>query len=98
MLNHFFALFIDAAPWLLIGLLLSGILKALVSVNWLQQQLGQPGLKSVVKAACFGAPLPLCSCGVIPVALSLHRAGASRSATTAFLISTPETGIDSISI
>jgi uncharacterized membrane protein YraQ (UPF0718 family) len=53
---------------------------------------------STVKAALFGAPLPLCSCGVIPAALGLRRSGASKAATTSFLISTPETGVDSISI
>jgi len=46
----------------------------------------------------MGIPLPLCSCGVVPTALSLRKMGATRGATTSFLISTPETGVDSIAI
>jgi uncharacterized membrane protein YraQ (UPF0718 family)/copper chaperone CopZ len=61
-----------------------------------ERHLGGRGLWPVIKAAAFGVPLPLCSCGVIPVAASLRRHGASRGATTAFLISTPQTGVDSI--
>jgi hypothetical protein len=61
-----------------------------------ERHLGGGGLLPILKAAAFGVPLPLCSCGVIPVAASLRRHGASRGATTAFLISTPQTGVDSI--
>ena len=58
--------------------------------------LGKPGFVSVSKASLFGVPMPLCSCGVIPVATSMHKRGASKGATLSFLISTPQTGIDSI--
>ena len=56
------------------------------------------GFGSIIKAAVLGAPLPLCSCGVIPAAMGLREAGASKSATTSFLVSTPETGVDSVFI
>ncbi len=96
--QHFLDLFIESAPWLLLGLLVAGVMKTLVPQDWLGRQLGKPGFASTLKAALLGAPLPLCSCGVIPAALGLRRAGASKSATTSFLISTPETGVDSISV
>jgi len=61
-----------------------------------QRHLGGRKIWSVIKAAILGVPLPLCSCGVIPVAASLRKHGASRGATSAFLLSTPQTGVDSI--
>jgi uncharacterized membrane protein YraQ (UPF0718 family) len=98
LIENFLELFLDSAPWLLLGLLLAGVLKSFVPMSWMQKQLGGSGTKPIFKAALFGAPLPLCSCGVIPAAIGLRRAGASKSATTSFLVSTPETGIDSISV
>ncbi|MCL1077179.1 permease [Parashewanella spongiae] len=95
---NFVELFLESAPWLLLGLLMAGLLKMFVPMEWMHKQLGGYGIKSVVKAALFGAPLPLCSCGVIPAAIGLRRAGASKAATTTFMVSTPETGIDSISV
>ena len=73
-------------------------MKSLIPTVFLQKHLSGSGLPSIVKAALLGAPLPLCSCGVIPAALGLRRAGASKPATVSFLVSTPETGIDSVSI
>ncbi len=85
-------------PWLLVGFLAAGVIHALVPVETMVRQLSGGGLASVVKAALVGIPLPLCSCGVIPVASSLRKHGASKGATAAFLISTPETGVDSIAV
>jgi uncharacterized membrane protein YraQ (UPF0718 family)/copper chaperone CopZ len=89
---------LEMAPYLLLGFLIAGLLNGLFSKEWLQRQLGKPGWGSSIKAALFGVPLPLCSCGVIPTGVSLHKKGASKGATTSFLISTPQTGIDSILI
>ena len=91
-------LYLQAAPWLMAGLIAAGLIKAWVPEQRMAAWLGGRGLWPVTKAALIGAPLPLCSCGVIPAALGLHRAGASRASTTAFLIATPETGADSIGI
>jgi uncharacterized protein len=91
-------LWLDAAFWLIFGLIIAGILKSTLSSDKLGKQLSGKGPWPAVKAAVLGIPLPLCSCGVIPAAIGLRRAGASKSATTAFLVSTPETGIDSISV
>jgi len=98
LLTNFLHLFLESAPWLLLGLVLAGLLKVFVPMVWMQKQLGGHGMKTVVKAALLGAPLPLCSCGVIPAAVGLRRAGASKAATTSFLVSTPETGVDSITV
>lgn len=84
------------APYILLGLLIAGLLHAFVTPQTMSRHLAQPGWKSVVKASLIGVPLPLCSCGVLPTAVAMHRNGASKSATSAFLISTPQTGVDSI--
>ncbi|ABL98607.1 SO_0444 family Cu/Zn efflux transporter [Shewanella amazonensis] len=98
LLNNFLHLFLESAPWLLLGLFLAGMLKMFVPMAWMQKQLGGHGFKATVKAALLGAPLPLCSCGVIPAAVGLRRSGASKAATTSFLVSTPETGVDSVTV
>ena len=84
------------SPYLLIGFLLAGILHAFVNDKFIQKNLVGSKFINIVKATLIGIPLPLCSCGVIPVAMSLYQKGASKSSTTAFLISTPQTGVDSI--
>ena len=98
LIENFVGLFIESAPWLLMGFTVAGLMKAFVPSELLAKHLGEPGLMATVKAALLGAPLPLCSCGVIPAALGLRRSGASKAATTSFLISTPETGVDSVTV
>jgi hypothetical protein len=84
------------SPYLLLGFLISGILSVFISPKWVEKHLGAGRFGSIVKATLFGIPLPLCSCGVIPVSASLRQHGASKAATTSFLLSTPQTGVDSI--
>lgn len=96
--QNFLALFIESAPWLLLGLLVAGIMHELVPVSFLEKHMGSESFLSISKAAIIGAPLPLCSCGVIPAALGLRRSGASKPSTISFLVSTPETGVDSVSV
>ena len=91
-------LLLDAAPYILFGILVGGLLKVFLSPAYVARHLGQGRYSSVFKAALFGVPLPLCSCGVLPAAATLKKQGANNGATTAFLISTPESGIDSISV
>lgn len=86
----------EMAPYLLFGFFVAGLLSVLISPEFVERHLGGRGLWPVIKASVFGVPLPLCSCGVIPVATSIRKHGASKGATTAFLISTPQTGADSI--
>lgn len=97
-LHNLLDLYLEAAPWLLLGLVMAGLLKAWLPPGMLQQKLGSGRFLPVFKATLIGAPLPLCSCGVLPAAMGLRRSGASKSATLSFMISTPETGPDSIAI
>ncbi|MDP6762491.1 MAG: SO_0444 family Cu/Zn efflux transporter [Planctomycetota bacterium] len=90
--------FIAMAPYLLGGFFVAGLISQLLSPAWLARHLSGNDLSSVGIASVVGAPLPLCSCSVIPVAVALRRSGASKGSTSAFLISTPETGIDSVSV
>jgi uncharacterized membrane protein YraQ (UPF0718 family) len=84
------------APYILFGLLFAGILHELVPESIVTKHLGKESISSVVKSTFFGIPLPVCSCGVIPLATSIKKSGASKGATLSFLISTPITGVDSI--
>ncbi len=93
---EFWAVLAEMSPYLLFGFFVAGLLSALISQTIVERHLGGKGLWPLVKASFFGVPLPLCSCGVIPVAMSLHKHGASRGATVSFLLSTPQTGVDSI--
>ena len=83
------------APWLLFGFFAAGVLSVFFSPDYIYRHMGKPGLKSIFKAALFGVPLPICSCGVIPITVSLKKQGAGRGAAGSFLISTPQTGLDS---
>jgi hypothetical protein len=95
-LQKFWAVLSDMSPYLLLGFGFAGLLSVLISPQRIQRHLGGSGAGPVVKATILGVPLPLCSCGVIPVSASLRRHGASRGATAGFLLSTPQTGVDSI--
>jgi hypothetical protein len=88
----------EMAPYLLLGFLVAGLLSVWISPRWLEAHVGGGGAGPVIKAALFGVPLPLCSCGVIPVGASARRGGASRAATASFLLATPQTGVDSIAV
>jgi len=84
------------APYILFGLFFAGILHEVVPESLVTKHLGKENIGSVVKATLFGVPLPVCSCGVIPLATGIKKSGASKGATLSFLISTPITGVDSI--
>ena len=98
LLNNIWLVFLDTAFWLLIGLLAAGFIKSFISEKTMQRWVGGHGIGAILRAALFGAPLPLCSCGVLPAAIGLRRAGASKEATVSFLISTPETSVDSVAV
>jgi uncharacterized protein len=89
-------LLLEMAPWLLMGLIFAGLLKVYFPQKHIDRYLGKANFKSSLNAALLGIPMPLCSCGVIPTGISFFKNGASRGATNSFLISTPQTGVDSI--
>lgn len=99
-LHHYLIALIDLsnamAPYIIFGLIFAGLLHELVPGSLVTKHLGSSSVGSVIKATLFGIPLPVCSCGVIPLAASIKKSGASNGATLSFLIATPITGIDSI--
>ena len=95
-MKEIFDLINGMAPYLLLGFFLAGVMHAFVPQTLYRRYLGGHSFRTVLNAALIGIPLPLCSCGVIPTAMSLRKEGASKGATVSFLISTPQTGVDSI--
>jgi len=99
-LSHFFTSLLviinEMSPYILLGFIIAGFLHVFIKPELMSRHLSGHGIKPVIKAALLGIPLPLCSCGVLPTAVSLRRQGASEGATTSFLIATPQTGVDSI--
>lgn len=97
--TYFFELWeltVEIAPYLLFGFLFAGILKVYFPQKLLNKYMGKSSPTASLNASLLGVPMPLCSCGVIPTGISLFRNGASRGSTNSFLISTPQTGVDSI--
>ena len=86
----------EMAPYLMLGFFFAGLLHLLFPKKRVRKYMGQNNFKSIFNAALLGVPLPLCSCGVIPTGISFYKHGASKASTVSFLISTPQTGVDSI--
>ncbi len=97
-LKAFWHYMLISAPFLMLGMILSGFIHVFISTDKIKKAMGGKGLSGIIKSAFLGIPLPLCSCAVIPTAATLKKNGASNSATSAFLISTPESGVDSIAM
>lgn len=95
-MNELLHLICEMSPWLLLGFAAAGLMHVYIPASLYTRYLAPHRFRSVVNAAILGVPLPLCSCGVLPTALSLHREGASKGATVSFLIATPQTGVESI--
>ena len=98
LLYNLWNLILEISPYLLFGFLISGILSIYLNADTIKKYLGRNSFSSILYASFLGVPLPLCSCGVIPVSAYLRKHGASKAATSSFLISTPQTGVDSIFI
>lgn len=91
-------LFLESSVYMLFGFLVAGAIHGYFPESKISKYLGRRNWRSVLNASLIGIPLPLCSCAVLPTAIALRRNGASRGSTLAFLISTPETGVDSIGV
>lgn len=96
LLNSLLFMLNEMSPYILLGFLIAGVMHAFIPQHTFARHLSGSGWKAVVKSALIGVPLPLCSCGVLPTAIAMRRNGASRAASTSFLVATPQTGVDSI--
>ena len=94
--TELFIILTEMAPYLMLGFIFAGLLHLLFPKKRVRKYMGQNNFKSIFNAALLGVPLPLCSCGVIPTGISFYKHGASKASTVSFLISTPQTGVDSI--
>ncbi|HEY7745689.1 MAG TPA: SO_0444 family Cu/Zn efflux transporter [Desulfuromonadales bacterium] len=97
-LTECWKILLESSPYMLFGFFAAGLLKAVLPEEAVARHLGRSSAGAVLKASLFGLPIPLCSCGVIPAAVGLRKQGASKGAAAAFLVSTPESGVDSIAI
>lgn len=96
LINSLLFMLNEMSPYILLGFLIAGIMHAFIPQKTFARHLSGTGIKAVLKSALIGIPLPLCSCGVLPTAIGMRRNGASRAASTSFLVATPQTGVDSI--
>ncbi len=90
--------FYEGSLYILLGFAIAGLLHEFLPTRWISRLIGRESPRAVLTAALFGAPIPLCSCGVLPAAAELRKKGAGRAPTMSFLVSTPETGVDSIAL
>ena len=86
----------EMSPYLLLGFFFAGLLRVIFPRQMITRYMGQNNFRSVFNASLLGVPMPLCSCGVLPAGIGFYKSGASRGSTVSFLISTPQTGVDSI--
>ncbi len=91
-------IYLDVSLYMLFGFFAAGILYVFFKAEKVKKYLGVGRIRPVIYASLFGVPLPLCSCGVVPVATGLKKQGANDGAALSFMISTPESGMDSIAV
>lgn len=96
LINSLLFMLNEMSPYIMLGFFIAGVMHAFIPQRTFARHLSGTGFKAVVKSTLIGIPLPLCSCGVLPTAIGMRRSGASRAASTAFLVATPQTGVDSI--
>jgi len=97
-LRHMWAVLGEMAPWVMGGFAVAGVLSLWLNARVVREHFGGGRGSAILKAVALGIPLPVCSCGVIPLGASLRKHGAGKGATAAFLMSTPQTGVDSIAV
>lgn len=96
LINETIFLFLEISPYLILGFFFAGVIHTLLGESYIRKHFAKSGIASTVKATILGIPLPICSCGVIPIAESLRKDGASKSSVMSFLVSTPSSGVDSV--
>lgn len=89
---------VEMSPYLFLGLFIAFLCSYFLTEKRTEKHLGCAGIHPIIKASLMGIPLPLCSCGVLPVALALHHNGARKAAVVSFLASTPQSGTDAFPV
>jgi uncharacterized membrane protein YraQ (UPF0718 family) len=97
-LKETWQIYLDVAVYMLFGFFMAGILYVFFKPDKIKKYLGTGKIRPVILSALFGIPIPLCSCGVVPVAAGLKKQGANNGAALSFMIATPESGVDSIAV
>ncbi len=97
-LKESWLIYMDVAIYMLFGFFVAGVLYVFFKADKIKKHLGTGKIKPVILSALFGIPIPLCSCGVVPVATGLKKQGANNGAALSFMIATPESGVDSIAV
>lgn len=97
-LSESWHIYVDVSFYMLFGFFIAGILYVFFKAQQIRKYLGTGRIRPVILAALFGIPIPLCSCGVVPVASGLKKQGANSGAALSFMIATPESGVDSIAV
>ena len=97
-LKETWRIYVDVAVYMLFGFFMAGILYVFFKPDKIKKYLGTGKIRPVILSALFGIPIPLCSCGVVPVAVGLKKQGANNGAALSFMIATPESGVDSIAV
>jgi uncharacterized protein len=97
-LKESWLIYMDVAIYMLFGFFVAGILYIFFKADKIKKYLGRGKIKPAILSALFGIPIPLCSCGVVPVATGLKKQGANSGAVLSFMIATPESGVDSIAV
>jgi uncharacterized protein len=85
----FVSITIQALPFLVLGVLLSGAIAALVPPGWIARALPRRPLLAVPAAGLAGAALPGCECASVPIAARLAAGGIAPAAALAFMLSAP---------
>lgn len=97
-IKEFFYFLMEASPYMLLGFFVAGLLKAFLPDDLVKKHIGSGKKSGILKASAFGIPIPLCSCGVVPAVAGIRKQGGGKGSVVSFLVSTPETGVDSIAI
>ncbi len=85
----FLGIFIEAAPFLLLGTLASGLLEVFVSREDLTKVVPRGIIPATLMGGIMGFAFPVCECGVVPVTRRLFTKGFPISAGIAFLLAAP---------
>ena len=85
----FLSLFIEAAPFLIAGSIVSGIIAVYVNDAMVERYIPNHPLLAALAGAGLGFVFPVCECGVVPVTRRLYGKGLPLPVGIAFLLAAP---------